>query len=408
MVEGRFRFTVRVTTQPHEPMRTSRLYHQLHNLLSQPIAWADQRHLQTLVWMVIGLVCSECISLTKWRIYVRSRAVFAQSHQRRFSRWLHNPRINVQRLYSSLIQAALNQWELSTITLIEDTSMLWDEYCLIRLSLQYRGRAVPIVWRVIRHGSSAVRFDVYQALLKRAARLLPAGVSVCFLADRGFADALLMRYLRDELHWHFRIRVKSNSWIHRTGNGWTQLNQYHLVLGEVVLLQGVTLTKTHALDQLHLALARDPLSRQMWMVVSDQPTTLQTFREYGERFQIEEELLDEKSNGFQLERSELRSAPALSRLCLVMAVATLLLTVQGQQVVAVGKRRWVDAHWQRGNSYVRIGWNWLKGVLHQGWRLFSTISLSGHADPEPASASKKQAQKQLKREFTVKSYSFAS
>lgn len=56
-----------------------------------------------------------------------------------------------------------------------------------------------------------------------------------------------------------------------------------------------------------------------------------------------------------------------------MAVATLLLTVQGQQVVAKGKRRWVDAHWQRGNSYLRIGWNWLKGVLHQEWRLFPTI-----------------------------------
>lgn len=161
----------------------------------------------------------------------------------------------------------------------------------------------------------------------------------------------LMRYLRDELHWQFRIRVKSNSWIHRAGKGWIQLNQDHLGVGEVVLLQNVSLTNTHELEGLHLALARDPLSRQVWMVVSDQPTTLQTFREYGDHFQIEEKLLDEKSNGFQLERSEIRSAPALSRLCLVMAVATLLLTVQGQQVVQSGKRRWVDAHWQRGNSF---------------------------------------------------------
>ena len=132
------------------------------------------------------------------------------------------------------------------------------------------------------------------------------------------------------------------------------------------------------------------------------------FREYGERFQIESELLDEKSNGFQLERGEIRFALALSRLCFVMAVATLLLTVQGQQVVATGKRRWVNAHWQRGNSYLRMGWNWLNCVLHQGWRLFQTISLDGCADPEPASASKKQTQKQLEREFTIKSYSFAS
>jgi len=30
-----------------------------------------------------------------------------------------------------------------------------------------------------------------------AAKLVPAGVSVCFLADRGFADVQLMRYHRD-------------------------------------------------------------------------------------------------------------------------------------------------------------------------------------------------------------------
>ena len=70
--------------------------------------------------------------------------MFAQSHQRRFSRWLHNPRINVQKLYSALIVQALAAWGERKITLIEDTSLLWDEYCLIRLSVQYRGRAIPL------------------------------------------------------------------------------------------------------------------------------------------------------------------------------------------------------------------------------------------------------------------------
>ncbi len=78
------------------------------------------------------------------------------------------------------------------ITVIEDTSQLWGEYCLIRLSVQYRGRAVPIVWRVIRHKSSSVSLSTAQAMLKRAARLLPAGISVCLLADRGFTDTALI------------------------------------------------------------------------------------------------------------------------------------------------------------------------------------------------------------------------
>ena len=94
-----------------------------------------------------------------------------------------------------------------------------------------------------------------------------------------------MRYLRDDLHWHFRIRaeclrgklppqnllVKSNAWIYRPHQGWKQLKHYHLAAGESVLLQGVTLTKTHPIANLNLALGRDPLSRQIWLVATDEP-----------------------------------------------------------------------------------------------------------------------------------------
>ncbi|MBD1944376.1 hypothetical protein H6F50_18790 [Coleofasciculus sp. FACHB-712] len=108
------------------------------------------------------------------------------------------------------------------------------------------------------------------------------------------ADTQLMRYLRDELQWHFRIRVKSSVWVYRPGRGWKQLNQYHLAGGESILLQGISLTKIRPLSDLNLALGRDPLSRQLWLVVTDEPASVQTFREYGERFQIEEELRKRK------------------------------------------------------------------------------------------------------------------
>jgi hypothetical protein len=52
------------------------------------------------------------------------------------------------------------------------------------------------------------------------------------------------------------------------------------------------------------------------------------------RFEIEENFLDDKSNGFQLESSLVREAEALTRLCFVVAVATLYLVAQGTQVVA--------------------------------------------------------------------------
>lgn len=186
------------------------------------------------------------------------------------------------------------------------------------------------------------------------------------------------------------------------------MRDFHLSRGEALLLQGVKITQAQPFGPVHLALAIDPISGEFWTIVSDQPTTLQTFAEYGVRFQIEESFLDDKSNRFELESSWIRSAPALSRLCLVIAVATLDLTVQGQQVVEKGNRRWVDAHSMRGNSYLRIGWEWVKGSLHQRWRREVSLHLSGQPDSQPAMASRKQAQKQYLREFTVKSKSYAA
>ena len=66
-------------------------------------------------------------------MYMDCRGQFAQSRQRRIQRWLNNPRINVHRIYKSLIKLTLANWSESSIFLALDTSLFWDEYCLVRL-----------------------------------------------------------------------------------------------------------------------------------------------------------------------------------------------------------------------------------------------------------------------------------
>lgn len=120
---------------------------------------------------------------------------------------------------------------------------------------------------------------------------------------------------------------------------------------------------------------------------------MQTFEEYRLRFDIEENFLDDKSHGFQLESSLIRSAKALERLCLVLALTTLYLVSQGTEVVKQGQRRWVDPHWFRGQSYLKIGWKWVERALSRGDDLITRWQLSAEADPEPAMASRRRAQK---------------
>jgi hypothetical protein len=111
----------------------------------------------------------------------------------------------------------------------------------------------------------------------------------------------------------------------------------------------------------------------LWAIVSDEKTTLQTFGEYALRFDIEESFLDDQSNGWNIQRSEIRSVCALSRLWFILAVATLYVSAQGVAVVESGKRRRVDPHWFRGNSYFRIGWEWIKTAFVNSWTLIRQV-----------------------------------
>ncbi|HEY9828456.1 MAG TPA: hypothetical protein V6D19_23705 [Stenomitos sp.] len=53
-----------------------------------------------------------------------------------------------------------------------DTSLFWDQYCLVRLCVVYRGRALPVVWRVLSHRSASVSFEQYQEMIAQVLRMV--------------------------------------------------------------------------------------------------------------------------------------------------------------------------------------------------------------------------------------------
>ncbi len=126
-----------------------------------------------------------------------------------------------------------------------------------------------------------------------------------------------------ELGWHDRIRVKRNTWIWRAGRGWGQLKDIHLKRGEALCWHTVKLHKGEWFGPVHVVFGCNSVNGEFWAIVSDEPTSLHTFEEYGLRFDIEEAFLDDQSNGWNLQKSEIRSVCALSRLWFLLAIATL-------------------------------------------------------------------------------------
>jgi len=206
--------------------------------------------------------------------------------------------------------------------------MFWDECCLVRLAVVHRGRALPVVWRVLEHPSASIALAEYRDLLQQAAERLPKGVKVVLLADRGFIHTDAMTMVTAQLEWHYRIRLKRDTWIWRAGKGWRQLKDFRLQRGEAMCFHTVKLHKGKWFGPVHVAFGQNNVNGEFWAIVSDEPTSLQTFAEYGLRFDIEENFLDDQSKGWNVQKSEVRSVCALSRLWFILAVATLYVTAQ--------------------------------------------------------------------------------
>jgi len=316
----------------------SQVYTALWNWLCQGSQWKHKKHLTTCIGMICALLEAGSVNLTQWIPYIPCRGKYAASQQRRLHRWLHNSRINIHRLYRPLIKSALSTWKEKTIYLSLDTSVFWEDYCLIRLAVVHRGRAIPVVWRVKAHSSATVAFSDYWEMLKSASDRLPRGVKVVLLADRGFIHRDLMKAVQDKLKWHYRIRLKKDCWIW-AGRRCCQLQDYHFGAGEALCLQNVQLYKDQPSDLVNLIMGRNNVNGEFWAVVSDETTTLQTYAEYGLRFDIEENFLDDQSQGWNVQGSQIRSVCAISRLFFLLAVTTLYVTAQGVEVVSSGKRR---------------------------------------------------------------------
>ena len=370
---------------------------------SAGVRFHDIRIMVTFAWAIVGAILSESVHLGQWALF-RPGQTSAASKVRQLSRWIHNDKIRPMQAYRPLVQAILRDFEGQTLYLALDTTLLWQRFVIIRVVLPYRGRALPLGWVVYPSGSATVSVERYQHVLAQVAELIPASCRVVLLADRGFMHVQLMQLLR-QLNWHFRLRVKSSVKIHRATHRPTTVKALLPPPGHVRCFHYIWLTNQR-FGPLYLVVGYVWTTKGLahWAVVSDESVSVETLNEYERRFQIEENFLDDKSAGFQLESSEIEDSMGLSRLCLILASATLFLVSQGTALVEMGRRHWVDPHWERGLSYVQLGWRWVKRCAVLGGGLVCHIWLSPEPDPEPAMASKRRFMLSTRRITSVKQY----
>lgn len=378
-------------------MSTPLLDRQLQEQLSQLIEPKDKRHLNVFSENVAAILLSESGCLSRWIKYLTHRNCQARSHLERLSYFVNNPKITPETFYHPILRQFLLAWEGMDVMLTLDTSMFWNEICLIEVCLVWGGRSFPLAQKVMEHPSATVAYSDYQEVLETAQSLLPPNCKVTLLADRGFDHGELIRWLIAQ-EWHWAIRAKCDLKIKRANGYSCKVGDLIAPKEEAYLFHRVTI-----LDDLEceLATANISLAGEEWMVFTDQRASLKTFELYSGRFGgIEPHFKDYQSAGFELPDSRLRGVQALRTLLMLLATAMLIAISAAIQLVASGKRPSLDWHSQRGLSFFQLGLRHLQSLCYQRLPIPGLTKLPRRKPKAACASRKKRRQIESRIEFS--------
>ena len=218
-------------------------------------------------------------------------------------------------------------------------AMDWTEFdadgqATIMLSLLTRhGRATPLVWLTVERSTLKNRRNGYEyQVLVRLAKMLPAGVRVCIVADRGFGDQKLYRMLGEELKFDFVIRFRANIEVTTTDGETRAAADWVGAGGRARTLRGAAVT-AHAYPVATVVCVRAKGMKEPWCLatsIADQPARA-LINLYAKRWQIEGGFRDTKDLRFGMGIGSIHvSTPdRRDRLWLVNAFAVVLLTFWG-------------------------------------------------------------------------------
>lgn len=341
-------------------MLTSPLYDSTRTTLAVRLPDVRDSQLDTLALVVVGITQSVSAQLGQIaRAMPLSTTQYAK--EQRLRRFLDNERITQADHYQPVVRAALTGLKGQKVQLLIDRVLLRDRHNLLVVSIGFRRRSIPLVWKALDHRGKSNLAD-QQALIKEALTLLPERVRVSVHGDSEFRARELFEWLREQ-HCDAMLGVQGNTYVSLTPTGSrTLLKEWLTDRATVVYLNDIYLTEE----------AYGPVSVIAWWAKDDDgqwivrgvttnlPASWQTYLRGRRRMWIETVFRDWQSGGFHLDRCGITDRERVACLLVPLAIAYLWLVSLGRWVVKKGYRHLIDdgdaRTWHYSLFQLGVGW----------------------------------------------------
>jgi hypothetical protein len=289
-------------------------------------------------------------------------------------RLLSNMNLDVWEIFPLWVKFLLSK-RTEVVVALDWTEFEADGHSTIALNMiTSHGRATPLMWKT--HDKSTLkkhRNDYEDDLLARFCEIIPPGVRVTVLADRGFGDQALYAALL-EAEMGFGIRFRGAISVTDANGNTTTANSLVPTNGRAKKYTNVSVTQSKtavpAVVCVHAKNMKEP-----WCIATSRAdlNASQVVALYGRRFTIEENFRDTKDPrfGMGLSATHVGRADRRDRLLLVGALAQALLTLLGAAAEEVGLDRKLKANTvkRRTTSLFNQGWYWYQAIpnMREEW-----------------------------------------
>jgi Transposase DDE domain len=321
------------------------------------------RHLTTLAALISGIVASKSTQLPKVAAHVPD-GTKPESRAKRFTRWVANDAILEAVYFLPYAQVLLAHLALQTLVLVIDGSVVGRGCVALMIHVVYKGRALPLAWRVRQGPKGHFPEELHIALVELVGGLIPEDAQVVLLGDGEFDGTALQQTVEDA-GWSYVCRTGT----HMTA--WWDGETFRLDTLGACSKPGTLIALSEVL------FSREEYGPIMliccWGTGCKAPLYLVTHMDaaeaachfYAKRFRIETFFSDQKSRGFHLHKSHLSNPQRLSCLLIAACLAYIWIVYLGSICMKDGWVRIIHRGQRCDLSLFQLGLRTLTHFLNE-------------------------------------------
>ena len=285
------------------------------------------QHVTVLAAMIRGIVGSQSSQLPRIATKIAEEAKL-ESRVKRMTRWLKNDEIKEGLYFLPYAESLLACLGLETLVLVMDGRGVGRGCSALMLHAVYKGRALPLAWIVRECPKGHAPESLHIELVELVSELLPEETTVVFLGD-GECDGTKLQKTMKDSGWLYACRTAKS-----TVATWKGV-EFKLDLlgssirpGKLIELKEVQFTRNAYGPVMVFCCWAKGESEPLYLV-SNLSVAEEAIKYYQKRYRIETFFSDQKSRGFNLQKSHLEDCHRLSRLLIASCLAYIWIVYLG-------------------------------------------------------------------------------